>query len=48
MTDGVSLVVRAWLDEGPEPRYHCVQKAWLRSKWPTLYWAIEELVRESQ
>lgn len=48
MTDEVSLVVRAWLDEGRNPAYHRVQKVWLRRKWPTLYWAIEELVRESQ
>ena len=46
MTDGVSLVVRAWTDEGPEPWYHRAMKRKLGREWPSLYSAVETLVRE--
>ena len=44
MTDGVSLVVRAWLDEGRNPAYHRAMKRKLGREWPSLYAAIETLV----
>ena len=46
MTDGVSLVVRAWLDEGCNPAYHRAMKRKLGREWPSLYSAVETLVRE--
>ena len=46
MTDGVSLVVRAWLDEGRNPAYHRAMKRKLSREWPSLYDAVETLVRE--
>ena len=46
MTDGVSLVVRAWLDEGRNPAYHRAMKRKLGREWPSLYAAVETLVRE--
>ena len=46
MTDGVSLVVRAWLDEGRNPAYHRAMKRKLSREWPSLYAAVETLVRE--
>ena len=46
MTDGVSLVVRAWLDGGRNPAYHRAMKQKLSWEWPSLYGAIETLVRE--
>ena len=44
MTDGVSLVVRAWLDEGRNPAYHRAMKRKLGREWPSLYAAVETLV----
>ena len=44
MTDGVSLVVRAWLDEGCNPAYHSAMKRKLGREWPSLYSAVETLV----
>lgn len=46
MTDEVSLVVRAWLDEGSNPAYHRAMRRKLSREWPSLYAAIEALVRE--
>ena len=44
MTDGVSLVGRAWRDEGRNPAYHRAMKRKLSREWPSLYAAIETLV----
>ena len=46
MSDGVSQVVRAWLDEGCNPAYHRAMKRKLGREWPSLYSAVETLVRE--
>ena len=46
MSDGVSQVVRAWRDEGRNPKYHRAMKQKLIWEWPSLYGAIETLVRE--
>ena len=42
----VEEVVRAWLIQGQNPKYHQIQKDLLRKNWPTLYAAIERLVSE--
>ena len=46
MSDGVSRVVRALGDEGGNPKYHRAMKQTLSWEWPSLYAAIETLVRE--
>ena len=37
-------VVRAWEIAGPVPIAHDAAKDRLRREWPTLYWAITDLV----
>lgn len=39
----IDVVIRAWKDEGKNPRYHSVMKADLRKKWPALALALENL-----
>ena len=46
MSDGVSQVVRAWRDEGRNPKYYRAMKRKLGREWPSLYSAVETLVRE--
>lgn len=40
-------VVNAWVIEGISPIYHRQQKVHLRTKWPKLYRAINQLVKVS-
>lgn len=41
-------VVQAWLRPGAYPPYHYAMQEQLKRDWPTLYNAIEELVKESK
>jgi hypothetical protein len=37
-------IVRAWTDEGPQPKYHRQMQAALRRTWPTLAAALDAAV----
>lgn len=44
----VHAVLRAWLEEGVNPREHRRQKWLLRENWPTLHAALVELEKDSR
>lgn len=44
----IEMLRRAIEDAGPEPDYHRVQLARLQRTWPTLWNAIQEVLRSTQ
>lgn len=38
----------AWYIKGRNPRYHDKQKQLLRQNWPTLFYAIEDLLNQEE
>lgn len=42
----IERVLRAWMDEGPDPIYHQMMKSRLRLEWPVLGGALDALAEE--
>lgn len=42
----ITRIVEAWEDAGSHPNYHEECKSDLKEKWPTLYYALLNLVAE--